>query len=190
MLGDSIHSLYFQYHAAAWHEPGCPRADTSLWEVTRYTYENFGGEIKEHKLRMTCTECGVSHFENITGEPDRRVVHATEIGWGSKPEKVLGLWLWPGPCLWHGEPHGPSAYYITTTPALPREPEQVAGTVSWGLGPRGAIRWSAGLHLTSHGTVQRNCGAGHPNGFRTRRTAVAWVRDELAAEEAAANGNS
>jgi hypothetical protein len=55
---------------------------------------------------------------------------ATEIGYASKPERVLSAWLWPGPRIWHGDPRGPVCFLITRSKALPCRHEDVIGRVS------------------------------------------------------------
>lgn len=112
-------------------------------------------------------------YERSDRELSSETTHASEVGYGSKPERVAGVWLWPGPRIWHGDGRGPVAYFITATKDRPRCPEDVVGRVAWSLGPRGGIRWSAGLGCTGHGTVLESAGQTWPS----RRAAVAWVAE-------------
>jgi hypothetical protein len=175
--GYGISGLYFGFGPVAGHLPDCPRAGTDVWEVTRHQDRNFDGEVRRTTFRLACHDCGVVHFQDLDG-PDLsfETTHGTEAGYGSKPEKVLGLWLWPGPRIWHGDSRGPMAYYVTRGKARPRAASDVAGVVGWRTGPRGGVKWAAGLAPTKHGTVQTPSG----QDFGSRRAAVAWIAAQLA----------
>jgi hypothetical protein len=179
-LAQSISSLYFMYQAVAGHAEGCPRAGTDLWEATRFTWEGLDGEIRETTLRFACFECGVVAFEMIDGPvTDRERTHCSQVGFGSKPESVAGLWLHPGPRLsLYGEDPGPLRYLVTLTSDRPRQPDDVAGIVGWTLGKRGGVHWGAGLGVTDYGTAKR----GARQDFGSRRAAVAWIAAQLAGE--------
>jgi hypothetical protein len=174
--GHSISSLYFGFGPVAGHLPDCPYAGTDVWEVTRYQRKNLDGEVRETTFRLTCHDCGVLHFQDLDGPTSSfETTHATEAGYGSKPERVLGLWLWPGPRIWYGDGRGPTAYYVTRGKDRPREPADAVGVVGWGLGKRGGVRWSAGLEPTGHGTVKTTPGQDWPS----RRAAVAWIAAQI-----------
>jgi hypothetical protein len=177
-LGHNLRSLYFKFQPVAGHMPGCTRAGTDLWEVTRFT-RDWDGDTRQTTFRFACHDCGVVAFESIDG-PMASVehTHASEIGYGSRPEKVAGLWLHPGPRIWHGDDRGPTAYYVTRTKDRPQSPDDVAGVVGWHLGPRHGIRWSAGLHPTDHGTVTTTSG----QDWSSRRAAVAWIAAQVTGE--------
>ncbi len=111
--GHGISGLYFDYRPVAGHCAGCPQQDTDLWEVTRYQRKNLDGEVTQTTLRYACHECGAVGFETFDGTwSSFENTHATEAGYGSKPDRVLGLWLWPGPRIWNGDDRGPTAYYV------------------------------------------------------------------------------
>jgi hypothetical protein len=172
-LAKSIKALYFDYRPVSGHLEGCRFRGTDMWEVTRHVWESFDGERIEETIRLACHECGVVHFRGPSdGVGSFETTHADDVGYGAKPEKVLGVWLWPGPRLWHGEEHGPDSFYVTRTKDRPREPEDAIGVVGWHLGPRRGIRWGAGVHPTSRGTVESNSG---DQEWSSRRAAVAWV---------------
>ena len=97
--------------------------------------------------------------------------HASQVGYASKPERVLGVWLWPGPRIWYGDDRGPASYLITATRQPPRGADEVIGKVGWHLGKRHGIRWGAGAGCTRHGTVVR----ASEEDFSSRHAALAWV---------------
>jgi hypothetical protein len=179
-LAQSISALYFNYQPVAGHSQSCSRRDTDLWEVTRHTWTGFDGEIRQTTLRLACRECGQVYFERLDKPGEEQVsfrhANASQVGYGSRPEKVLGLWLHPGPRIWDGDERGPTAYYVTASAAVPRRPEDVIGVVGWHLGSRGAVRWSAGLGCTAHGTVETSAG----QDWKTRHAAVKWITAAIA----------
>jgi hypothetical protein len=181
-LAKSIRALYFDYHPVASHLEGCRFRGTDTWEVTRHVWESFDGERVEETIRLACHDCGVVHFRGPTdGTGSLENTHADHVGYASKPEKVLGIWLWPGPRLWHGEERGPSSFYVTSTKDRPRQPSDLIGVVGWHLGPRRGIRWGAGVGCTEHGTVRISSG---DQTWTTRRAAVAWVIENMAEGDA------
>ncbi len=148
-----------------------PRHGTDVWEVTKFTRDGFDGERCETTIRYACRQCCMVGFEGTDGDMRIDHTHATQIGYGSKPERVLGAWLHPGPLIWHGDDRGPTAYLVTAGKEPPRSPEAVLGEVGWSFGPRYGVRWGAGLGCTGHGTVL----AGSGQSWTSRRAAVAWV---------------
>jgi len=175
-LAKTIDALYFDYKPVAGHAEDCSRRGTDVWEVTRHTeyVPSWSDRHPEVTLRLACFECGVVHFERHTdGEPSgTETTHADEVGYAGKPERVAGVWLHPGPRIWHGDERGPSRFYVTTTKDRPRQPGDVLGIVGWSLGRRGGTRWSAGAGCTGHGTVEVSSG---DQTWPSRRAAVAWV---------------
>lgn len=182
--GRDINSLYFGYRPVGWHEPGCPRQDTGLWEVGQHSYVNFDGVLKESTLRFVCTECGAAAFFSTDGMHTEEYTGTGHIGFGSKPQQVMGLWLHAGPALYRGEKHGPSEFYVTRSKDRPASPEDIVAAVAWGLGPRGGIRWAIGFGETQYGLVQSRWGW-----FSSRRAAVKRVAEVLADQDAAATGS-
>jgi hypothetical protein len=176
MHGYGIAALYFDFGPVAAHCAGCPREGTDVWEVTRHQRKNFDGEVQETTLRLACHECGAVLFESFDGQSASfEATHASETGYASKPERVLGLWLWPGPRIWRGDERGPMAYYVTRSKGRPRAAGDVAGVVGWRTGPRGGVKWAAGLAPTEYGTVQTPSG----QDFGSRRAAVAWIAAQI-----------
>jgi hypothetical protein len=171
-MSHNIDTLYFGYQPAAGHMEECPRYGSDVWEVTQHADRKFSGDVREVTLRLACFECGVVRFDR--SGPDTDLAHETtlaaEVGYASKPDKVVGVWLWPGPRIWHGDERGPLAYLITLTGERPRQAGDVIGKVGWYLGKRGGTRWSAGAGCTPHGTVLAS-----EHDFASRRAAVAWV---------------
>jgi hypothetical protein len=171
-LAKSIDALYFDYKPVAGHMEGCRFRGTDTWEVTRHVWLSFDGERCEVVIRMACHECGVVHFDGPhDGLGSCETTHASEIGYASKPERVHGLWLHPGPRIWRGDGRGPLVYFVTASKTPPSKPEDVIGKVGWSLGPRGGVRWSAGIGATGHATVLR----ASEQTWASRRAAVAWV---------------
>ena len=172
-LAKSIDALYFDYKPVAGHLESCRFRGTDVWEVTRHTWESFDGERCEETIRLACHECGVVHFLVPSDGPlSFETTHADQVGYAGKPERVLGVWLHPGPRIWRGDDRGPARFYVTTSKDRPRQPADVLGMVGWGLGRRGGTRWGAGLGCTSHGTVEISSG---DLTWPSRRAAVAWI---------------
>jgi hypothetical protein len=171
-----IDSLYFDYRPAAGHLESCLRRGTDAWEVTRHVSRSYGDDDKsEVTIRLACHDCGVVHFESARSENlSTEIAHGSEIGYGSRPERVAGLWLWPGPRIWHGDGRGPTVYLITATKDRPTRPEDVLGKVGWCLGRRGGIHWSAGVGCGRYGSVLEAAEQTWPS----RRAAVAWVAEK------------
>jgi len=173
-LAKSIDALYFDYQPVAGHLEGCRFHGTDLWEVTRHTeyVPSWSDRSPEVTLRLACSECGVVHFQMLNTEGSSETTHANEVGYGNKPERVLGMWLHPGPRIWHGDERGPARFYVTASKDRPRQPGDVLGMVGWSLGRRGGVRWSAGVGCTGHGTVEVSSG---DQTWPSRRGAVAWI---------------
>jgi hypothetical protein len=170
-LSKNISSLYFRFRPVAGHLPDCRHHGTDAWEVTRHVWDGLDGETRETTIRLACHDCGVVHFEHAGAAMSMETTHASEIGYGSRPERVAGLWLHPGPRIWDGDERGPTAFYVTRTKDRPRVPGDVLGVVGWHLGPRHGVRWGAGLGATGHGTVLVSADQDWPS----RRAAVAWI---------------
>jgi len=193
MMGRHISSLYFDYRPVGRHQAGCAAAASNRWEVTEYTWAPSWSSKTEYTIRLACPECGNAVFfawkedDNAEEVPVKREqVSAKYIGYGSKPERCAGLWLHAGPSLGYGvDKDGPTAYYLTTTKEQPRTPEDVAGIVGWKTGPRGGIRWVAGVGCTDRGTMgctdRGSAGRIADHDFGSRPAAVKWVAAELAA---------
>jgi len=182
MITLDIKRLYFEFVPAAAHEPVCPRRQANSWEVTRYTRTDFSGaDIREIVFRFACHDCGAVSFETFDREPASvERTHADQVGYGAKPERVGSLWLHPGPRIWHNDTRGPTTFYVTETKERPQSYDAVAGVIGWNLGPRGGIKWFAGLWLTEHGIVRVHADQDWPS----RRAAVKWVTEQLAADKA------
>jgi hypothetical protein len=178
-LVQHISTLYFGFRPVAGHMPECSRVGTDAWEATQFTRPGPDDEVKETVFRFACHECGVVAFESFDGPAaSLEFTHASEAGYGSRPQRAAGLWLHPGPRAWHGDDRGPRESYVTAGKDRPRQPGDVAGMVAWHLGRRAAVRWSAGLGLTGHGTVKAAAG----QEFSSRCAAVAWIAAQLAGE--------
>ena len=176
-MARNISSLYFRYEPVAAHLPDCPHAGTDMWEATRFTWRGFDGEVRDDTLRLACHACGAVAFMAADREmPEVERTSASEIGYASRPERVAGLWLHPGPRIWRGDDRGPTSYYVTVARDRPRVPGDVAGVVGWQLGPRGGVRWAAGLGLTGTGRAREPAGQDWPS----RRAAVAWIAARIA----------
>lgn len=179
MIGQSIDDLYFSYRPVAGHAEGCPRRDADVWETTRFRwYSRADEQVRQTVIRYACHLCGVVGFERADGELSTECTHASQVGYGSKPEKVAGVWLHPGPRIWYGDDRGPLVYFVTANKQPPQRPEDVIGKVGWSLGPRGGVRWGAGIGANEHGTAVR----GAEQTWPSRRGAVAWVIANAQAE--------
>ena len=168
---EHISRQYFDYTSAAGHEPSCSRYGTDLWEVTCRTDRKFNcEEIRGIAIRLVCHECGVIHFERSDKEMSTEITHASQIGFGSAPEKILGLWLWAGPRIWYGDDRGPTMFLVTKTNARPRTFADVIGLVAWNFTRRGALRWAAGIGYNGFSVEKAS-----DQQFASRRAAVRWV---------------
>ena len=176
MISHHIDALYFDYQPVAGHLEDCPRHGTDVWDVTRHHWESFSGHKTEITIRCACHLCGFVAFDRADTDLSHEVTHADEVGYGSKPENVAGVWLHPGPRIWCRDERGPTAYLVTRSKELPRRPEDVIGKVGWTLGSRGGVRWGAGLGCTGHGTVL----TASEQTWSSRRAAVAWVAENAA----------
>jgi hypothetical protein len=165
---------YFDYRPPAGHLEGCPRHGSDVWEVTRWQERSFDDEHRQTVIRLVCSECGVIHLESSSVEPSTSTTHAAELGFGSRPVREAGLWLWAGPLIWHGDDRGPTVFFVTSTKSRPRSADDVLGVVGWGLGQRGGVKWFAGTGYAGWG-VKEAC----PDKFATRRAAVKWIAAEL-----------
>lgn len=184
MMGRHISSLYFDYRPAGWHLAGCAAAVSNRWEVTEYTWQPSYIPKSEHTIRLFCPECGAAMFfswqENDEADKptvEREQTRAEHIGYGSKPERVAGLFLHAGPPLLCGQ--GPDAYYLTRTKDRPRARGDVAGMVGQKRGRRGGIRWVAGIGCGELGGIERAA----DGDFASKAAAVKWVAGELAAAD-------
>lgn len=131
------------------------------------------------ELRLGCPSCGAAHL--ITVESDsrsdarwgvtrRESTSTHRIGFGGAPQRVCGLFLWPGPA-----PHAsaaPASYAVTTVNERPGCREEIAGSVSRYLTPRRAARWIAAVGYDPAVKIR--------DGFRSARAAAAWLADQLA----------
>jgi hypothetical protein len=176
-LGISGH--YFRFSPVAGHAEGCPHHGTDTWEATCYRDTRFDGEVRVTVFRFACHDCGAVHMETIDGEPGTfETTSSAKVGYASRPEKVAGLWLWPGPLMFYDDDkRGPMAFYVTETKTRPRQPADTVGLVSWGLGPRYGIKWQAGMGVSDHHTVAVRA----EQDFTSRRAAAAWIAAQLAA---------
>jgi hypothetical protein len=176
VLGMHIDSLYFRYQPAAGHFPDCARAGTALFEVAEFIWESYDGTVRETSIRLVCRTCGSVKFIKFDGAAGFGGTVVNRIGYGSKPDHVAGLWLHPGPPILPGDDRGPTAYLVTTTRACPADRADVAGVVGWRAGPRGGIRWQAGLGYSEHGHVTTSA----DQTWASRRAAAAWIAAQLA----------
>jgi len=188
----TISALYLDYRPVAGHMPACSRAGTDLWEATSFGCANRTGETAEYTLRFACFECGaVSFFQFDSGPHTGEATHAGNVGYGSAPQRVQGLWLHPGPRIWRNDERGPASYFVTRAKGRPQADTDILGMVGWHLGRRGGVRWRAGLGYAgcygSYGSVQVAAG----QEFGSRRAAVAWIAgqpDGTTAGEGRENG--
>jgi hypothetical protein len=173
------HDQHFSFGSPVDHAPDCRKADV---EAKVYRDRSFDHDVRETVIRAACLTCGEVTLYRIKGEPDTERTTAANIGYGCKPEKVTVngavLFLHAGRLLWRGQKDGPVQFYVTSSPARPAEPADVLGVVAWSQGPRGGIRWSAGLGYTRPGTCERVSG----DYFTSRRSALAWIAGQLAAQ--------
>ena len=173
-----IAQQYFDYQPAAGHLEACSRHGSDVWEVTRWQERglssSYDDEIRQTVIRLVCQECGVIHSEIITGEPTTETTSSAVLGFGSRPIREAGLWLWAGPLIWNGDDRGPTTFFVTADKARPRSADDVLGVVGWGLGQRGGISWFAGTGYTGWGVKEAA-----PGKFHTRRGAAKWIAAEL-----------
>lgn len=182
-MSEHISQLYFDYQALNGHRDGCTRGPDT-WEVARRIEHNpfpkgSEDEIRRTSLRLYCPECGAVQFFRTPGHLEREFASSAELGFGSEPERVSGLWLWAGPELLPGAGWGPDAYYVTTHKFRPRRASQVAGVIGQGRASaraNAAVRWFAGLGCNDYGGCMQ---AGPEDGFKTRGGAAKWIAAQL-----------
>lgn len=177
-ISQGTHRLYFGYQSAARHAPDCPRKGTGLMEVSKSVELDFHGQVREETYRFACGKCGTAFFVYSDHDLSTESTSASQIGFGSKPQKVAGLWLHPGPRLAYFDQNGPWNYLVTRDSQRPASPSDVVGKTGWHCGKRGGVRWSAGTGYDEHGYVTR--AADHDFGSRT--AAVKWIAAALAGD--------
>lgn len=141
-----------------------------------------GGRYDEVTVRLVCWSCGAARV--ITGEQSagRTRMSAAELGYGTRPRRVRGLYLWPCRPLLEGGP--PTGYLVTAADAVPRVPGDLVAAVQQGRGPRGGLAWSAlavpdpaggyGGYVTGGARF-----AAAVDGLRSEAAAVRWIVYEL-----------
>lgn len=189
MMSEHIATLYFKYETLNGHREGCENAPDT-WEVTRrIEYRPFPkddeDEIRETSIRLVCQQCGAVEFFRVPGHLERQFATSAELGYGSAPTRLCGLWLWAGPELLPGHGLGPDAYYVTTDRIRPYKPSQVAGVIGQGrrsARANAAVRWFASLGCTDYGSGKVSAAelGADPDGFRTPTAAVKWMAGQLA----------
>lgn len=181
-MSEHIAVHYLRYEPTTGHRDGCTRGPNT-WEIARYVEYGFGahdGEERRTSLRMFCPECKMVQIFSVDGHLERRFTDAGELGFGSEPERVATLWLWPGAELLRGSGDGPDCYYVTTHKLRPCQPGQIAGVIGQGrrsARANAARRWYAGLGCTEYGTVRQG---GPEDGFSSRTAAAKWLAEQLA----------
>ncbi|GAA2685395.1 hypothetical protein [Nonomuraea recticatena] len=136
----SAHGLYFDWKTIQ-HQPGCSRG----WVAREHTTESPDGDLRTAVLQLVCPlpgGCGkvveARHDEEPGTQPmsgaqrDRwRTVQTTvdEIGYGSAPIRVTGVWLHPGAPLVLGYDEGPAYYLVTRSPERPAHWGDVLGII-------------------------------------------------------------
>jgi hypothetical protein len=174
VITHTIDGEYFRYGPAAGHLESCRYHGTDMWEVSVHRDYSFQDELRETKIRLACLTCGVLHYEWVPGEMSSETSNASELGYGSVPERVLGVYLWAGPKFFYYDDHGPEAFLITLARERPATRADVLGAVAWSLGPRGGIKWRAGLGCSE---PRGGAVAGAHTEFASRRSAVKWVTE-------------
>lgn len=184
---ESIGRQYFSYEPVGGHTNDCTQGPGSRWDVATYIEYGFGDQdqdVRHENIRLTCTECGAVKFYR-TGHPDYGPglkidrTSTAELGFGAAPERVAGVWLWPGPLALYAEKHGPESYLVTAYKVRPSSPGAVVGLVGWARNlarSNGAIRWYAGLGCTEWGSIKEAA----PDHFTSRTAAAKWLAGQLA----------
>jgi len=164
---------YFEFTGYA-HAAGC--AAGPGWEVAQHVERGSKGEPGEVTLRLVCRSCGVVYLQTFASEPVTWwCTTVRHIGYGSPPVLVAGLWLHPGRQF--SDDGGPETYLVTTGRATPSEKTELVGAVAWRQGPRGSRIWTAAFGFEP--------AIAHADGFRSRRAAVWWIADQIAARRSA-----
>lgn len=184
---EHIGRQYFSYEPVTGHTSECTQGPASRWEVSTYVEYGFGeedGDVRHENLRLTCTECSAVRFYR-SGYPDYglglKIDRTTtdEVGFGSAPERVAGMWLWPGPLATYAEKHGPESYFVTAYKVRPSSPGAVVGIIGWSKNlsrSNGALRWRAGIGCTDWGSIKEAA----PDYFTSKTAAAKWVAAQLA----------
>lgn len=164
--GHGIADAYFGWHHGIGHRPGCrtPNLDFS-WQTAP---KASGAESMT--VRIVCLNCGAAFVLKGT-DPEYHGTTAQHLGYGSPTYKAAGLWVHAGPTRPYEDE--PDAYLITRTSAPPRSGADVLGFAARTRGPRGGIKWAAGLGVYDRG-VSTVTTAG-PEDLPSMTAAVRWV---------------
>lgn len=184
-IRDHIGHQYFGYRPVPGHASECTQGPASRWEVATHVDYGFGEhdrEVRRESLRLTCTECGAVRFYGTTPDfgPGLEVDITTTagLGFGAAPERVAGVWLWPGPLALYAEKHGPESYLVTAYKVRPSSPGAVVGLIGWGRNlarSNGAVRWHAGVGCTEWGSIKEAA----PDHFTSKTAAAKWLAGQL-----------
>ncbi|MFI6912722.1 hypothetical protein [Streptosporangium sp. NPDC050284] len=190
MNGTGVHYEYFAWQPVE-HRPGCARG----WVVRQQGEESPDGTTRQAAVQLVCPlpdGCGkVVEFEfdnepttTPSGGPGDRwkwhTMTVDQVGYGSSPLPVAGVWLHPGgPLLryWNnGE--GPAYYVVTESAERPSDWSQVLGVIGQARtrGRQLASRWYA------HANYQPLSAAWHryqprdtTDRLKSQAAAVRWV---------------
>lgn len=185
-IRNNIGRSYFGYRPVPGHTDECSQGPASRWEVATHVEYRLGDddqEIRRESLRLTCTECGAVRVYSTNPEfglgleVDR--TNTAELGYGAAPERVAGVWLWPGPLALYAEKHGPESYLVTAYKVRPSSPGAVVGLIGWGRNlsrSNGAVRWHAGVGCTEWGSIKEEA----PDYFTSKTAAAKWLAGQLA----------
>lgn len=196
MIRDNVESLYLGWRTVA-HRQDCARPS---WTAEhRETSERRDGRTHEcpdvdcgHNVhadvltvRLLCPSCGVVRIFRGDARSEQGTT-TDSYGYGQAPRKVGGLFLYPGSLResWGPAPAAPDQYLVTAVKAERITPDNLLGRIGSGVGPRGGIIWSAGVHPRVH--------FGRPDGlpfivcdvvsgdvtFRTPTAAARWIADQ------------
>ncbi|MCK2214251.1 hypothetical protein MF672_010680 [Actinomadura sp. ATCC 31491] len=187
---------YFGYRLIP-HAKGCK---SPRWEVLDRTERLAGGD-RRWFIRIVCPQpkgCGVYHEWRVdlctesdpeSGDPHSGIAAYTgpveDIGYGTAPVKVDGVWLHAGRplLLKRGEP--PEYYLVTASPERPRRWQDLLGVVGQLRSPRSASGFSRRWYAATGYREYEYGGGASPSctdDQRPSRTAaVRWVVEQTGA---------
>jgi hypothetical protein len=144
---------------------------------------NHHDQYETQVVRLMCETCGVVRI--YTGEFRAQETTTTRnTGYGQRPRRIGGLWLYPGPPIVYGEAD-PWDYLVSRAKVPRLTPADVVGWIGQTPGPRGGTAWKArarpepmdpdwdpaGLHL------RYTLDGGGP--FKTIPAAARWIQTHL-----------
>lgn len=190
----SLQDTYLAWDELA-HAAGCTdprwvvdvRTESAFRDLTTQTHTcpseecDHSDRFEKTSVRIVCRSCGRARV--MSGESGSlRQTSTTALGYGQKPVKSAGLWLYPGEPLLHGwgAPGGdePTGYLVTRTRVDRVTVANVAGAIYQDRGPRRGIKWAAAAIVDAFGEYGYGQvrWAHRQEGMPSKAAAAKWIR--------------